>query len=180
MLFFSVEFDKIIKTENFKSKKLFNLHFSLLPKYRGCHTNFFQLYNGERYSGVTLHEMDNSIDGGPIISQMKYKIRKNDTAQDNYIKLMKTAVKLFKSRIEDITYDNYKSKPQNEELAGKYYDRNSANYKELREFIIEKYDLKTHNKLRALIFPAFQYPIVNGKEVKRSLYKNGKFICEYV
>ena len=47
MIFFSVEFDKIIKTENFKSKKLFNLHFSLLPKYRGCHTNFFQLYNGE-------------------------------------------------------------------------------------------------------------------------------------
>ena len=40
--------------------------------------------------------------------------------------------------------------------------------------------LETHNKLRALIFPAFQYPIVNGKEVKRSLYKNGKFICEYV
>ena len=36
------------------------------------------------------------------------------------------------------------------------------------------------NKLRALIFPAFQYPIVNGREVKRSLYKNGKFICEYV
>jgi hypothetical protein len=31
-----------------------------------------------------------------------------------------------------------------------------------------------------LIFPAFQYPIVNGREVKRSLYKNGKFICEYV
>ena len=67
MLFFSVEFDKIIKTENFKSKKLFNLHFSLLPKYRGCHTNFVQLYNGERYSGVTLHEIDNSIYGGPII-----------------------------------------------------------------------------------------------------------------
>ena len=41
-------------------------------------------------------------------------------------------------------------------------------------------DLDTHNKLRALIFPAFQYPIVNGKEVKRSLYKNGKFVCEYV
>ena len=124
--------------------------------------------------------MDNSIDGGSIISQMKYKIRRNDTAQDNYIKLMKTAVKLFKSRIEDITYDNYKSKPQNEELAGKYYDRNSVDYKTIKSMVVEPKDLETHNKLRALIFPAFQYPIVNGKEVKRSLYKNGKFICEYV
>ena len=180
MLFFSVEFDKIIKTENFKSKKLFNLHFSLLPKYRGCHTNFVQLYNGEKYSGVTLHEIDNSIDGGPIISQMKFKIRRNHTAQENYIRLMNTAVKLFKYKIEDILYNNYKSKPQDEKLAGKYYDRNSVDYKSIKSMVVEPYDLETHNKLRALIFPAFQYPIVNGKEVKRSLYKNGKFICEYV
>ena len=45
--------------------------------------------------------------------------------------------------------------------------------------VVENYDLETHNKLRALIFPAFN-TIVNGKEVKRSLYKNGKFVCEYV
>jgi methionyl-tRNA formyltransferase len=180
VIFFSVEFDKIIKTEKFKSKKLFNFHFSLLPKYRGCHTNFFQLYNGERYSGVTLHEIDNSIDGGPIISQMKYKIRRNHTAQENYVRLMNTAVELFKRKIEDIIDNNYKSTPQDDRLAGKYYDRKSADYKSLRDFKIEKYDLETHNKLRALIFPAFQHPVVDGKEVKRSLYKNGKFICEYV
>ena len=180
LLFFSVEFDRIIKTEKFKSKKLFNFHFSLLPKYRGCHTNFVQLYNGEKYSGVTLHEIDNSIDGGPIISQMKFKIRKNHTAQENYIRLMNTAVKLFKCRIGDILYDDYKSKPQDEKLAGKYYDRNSVDYKTIKSMVVEPYDLETHNKLRALIFPAFQYPIVDGKEVKRSLYRNGKFVCEFV
>jgi len=180
MLFFSVEFDKIIKIENFKSNKLFNLHFSLLPKYRGCHTNFVQLYNGERYSGVTLHEIDNSIDGGPIISQMKFKIRRNHTAQENYVRLMNTAVKLFKCKIEDILDNNYKSKPQDDNLAGKYYDRKSVDYKTIKSMVVEPYDLETHNKLRALIFPAYQYPIVNGREVKRSLYKNGKFICEYV
>tara|TARA_B100000902_G_C27216009_1_gene866984 strand:- start:245 stop:988 length:744 start_codon:yes stop_codon:yes gene_type:complete len=180
LLFFSVEFDRIIKTEKFKSKKLFNFHFSLLPKYRGCHTNFFQLWNSERYSGVTLHEMDNSIDGGPIISHMKFKIRRNATAQENYVKLMKTAVDLFKCKIENIIDNDYTSKPQDDELAGNYYGREDADYKSLRDFKIENYDLETHNKLRALIFPAFQYPIVDGKEVKRSLYKNGKFVCEYV
>ena len=138
MLFFSVEFDKIIKTENFKSKKLFNLHFSLLPKYRGCHTNFVQLYNGEKYSGVTLHEIDNSIDGGPIISQMKFKIRRNHTAQENYIRLMNTAGKLFKYKIEDIIYNNYKSKPQDEKLAGKYYDRNSVDYNQFKRLVFKR------------------------------------------
>ena len=39
LYFFSLEFDKIIKTKKFLSKNLFNFHFSLLPKYRGCHTN---------------------------------------------------------------------------------------------------------------------------------------------
>ena len=162
MLFFSVEFDKIIKTENFKSKKLFNLHFSLLPKYRGCHTNFIQLYNGEKYSGV------------------KFKIRRNHDAQENYVRLMNTAVKLFKCKIEYIIDNNYKSKPQDEKLAGKYYDRKSVDYKTIKSMVVKPYNLETHNKLRALIFPAFQYPIVEGKEVKRSILKNGKFVCEFV
>ena len=67
LIFFSLEFEKIINTDKFLSKKLFNFHFSLLPKYRGCHTNFFQIYNGEKYSGVTLHKIDEGIDTGDVI-----------------------------------------------------------------------------------------------------------------
>ena len=48
LLFFSIEYEKIIDINKFRSKKLFNLHFSLLPKYRGCHTNFLQIYHGEK------------------------------------------------------------------------------------------------------------------------------------
>ena len=53
LIFISIEFEELINLKNFKSKELFNFHFSLLPKYRGCHTNFFQLYFGEKNSGVT-------------------------------------------------------------------------------------------------------------------------------
>ena len=38
---FSLEYEQLLDIEKFNSKKLFNFHFSLLPKYRGCHTNFF-------------------------------------------------------------------------------------------------------------------------------------------
>ena len=67
----------ILNIDKFFSKELFNFHFSLLPKYRGCHTNFFQIYNGEKISGVTLHKIDNGIDTGPIIDQLKFSINKN-------------------------------------------------------------------------------------------------------
>ena len=34
--------------------------------------------------------------------------------------------------------------------------------------------LKIHNKIRSLIFPPFQIPVVNGIRVKKSLYKKNK------
>jgi methionyl-tRNA formyltransferase len=74
LYFFSLEYEKIIDTKKFYSKKLYNIHFSLLPKYRGCHTNFFQIFNGEKFSGVTLHQINNGIDTGDIISQHRFKI----------------------------------------------------------------------------------------------------------
>ena len=40
--------------------------------------------------------------------------------------------------------------------------------------------IDTHNKIRALIFPAFQYPIVNGKQVSRSTFANNQIILEYI
>ena len=96
LFFFSLEFDKIIKTELFKSDNLFNFHFSLLPKYRGCHTNYLQIKNGEVQSGVTLHCIDSGIDTGDIIVKKNFNISRNDTAKDNYITLMNTAINLFK------------------------------------------------------------------------------------
>ena len=66
---------------------------------------------------------------------MKFKIRRNH-AQENYVRLMNTAVKLFKCKIEDILDDNYKSKPQDDKLTGKYYDRNSVDYKSLKNFLL--------------------------------------------
>ena len=43
LIFISIEFENIINVKRFSSKELYNFHFSLLPKYRGCHTNFFQI-----------------------------------------------------------------------------------------------------------------------------------------
>jgi len=48
-----------------------NLHPSLLPAYRGPQPLFWQLWNGERNTGVTLHWMDVGVDTGDIAAQAR-------------------------------------------------------------------------------------------------------------
>ena len=173
LFFFSLEYDKIINIKKFHSENLFNLHFSLLPKYRGCHTNFLQVYHGEKYSGVTLHKINNGIDEGDVIDQKKFMIKLNDTAYDNYFKLMKCSVLVFKKNINKIIKSKYSTKKQ-KLSSGHYYTRGSVDYKKISKFNMKKPTLKIHNKIRSLIFPPFQIPVVNGIRVKKSLYKKNK------
>tara|TARA_Y100000996_G_scaffold372067_1_gene320790 strand:+ start:582 stop:1340 length:759 start_codon:yes stop_codon:yes gene_type:complete len=173
LYFFSLEFESILKVNKFKSKNLFNIHFSVLPKYRGCHTNYFQILNGERVSGVTLHIIDKGIDTGSIIDVAKFMINKNDTAFDNYLKLLNKSSYLFKKNIKKILENKFKLKKQNL-IKGSYYSRKSVNYKKLTNIKKLKHNIKTHNKIRSLIFPPFQLPIYNGKKIKKSIYRNKK------
>ena len=101
-----------------------------MPKYRGCHTNYFQILKGERVSGVTLHIIDKGIDTGSIIDVAKFKINKNDTAFENYLKLLNKSSYLFKKNIKRVLENKFKLKKQNP-LKGSYYSRKSVNYKKL-------------------------------------------------
>ncbi len=173
LLFFSLEYDKIINIKNFKSHNLFNFHFSLLPKYRGCHTNFLQIYKGEKFSGVTLHKIDSGIDTGDIIDKIKFRIKINDTALDNYRKLMKFSTKLFKRNLNNIIISKYNLRKQILSN-GRYFNKRSVNYKNKLKITMNKPSLKNHNRIRSLIFPPYQLPLVNGVKVLKSVYKNKK------
>lgn len=48
-------------------KGAFNIHFSLLPKYRGADPVFWQLKRGERVTGVTIHLLAEAVDEGDIV-----------------------------------------------------------------------------------------------------------------
>tara|TARA_B100002003_G_scaffold240224_1_gene260530 strand:+ start:20 stop:784 length:765 start_codon:yes stop_codon:yes gene_type:complete len=173
LIFFSLEYDKIININNFKSHNLFNFHFSLLPKYRGCHSNFLQIYKGEKFSGVTLHKIDSGIDTGDIIDQIKFRIKINDTALDNYRKLMKFSTKLFKRNLNNIINNKYNLRKQILSN-GRYFNKKSVNYKNKLKITMNKSSLKNHNRIRSLIFPAYQLPLVNGVKVLKSVYRNKK------
>ena len=60
------------------SGKLINIHPSLLPKYKGLDTHKRVLDNNEEYHGVTVHYVDNTLDGGPICAQLSLKVETQD------------------------------------------------------------------------------------------------------
>ena len=59
-----------------------------------------------------MHEIDSGIDTGDIIDQIKFKIRINDTAYENYLRLMRFSIILLKKNLFKILSNNYKSKKQ--------------------------------------------------------------------
>lgn len=61
-------------------KKLaFNIHGSLLPKYRGRTPHVWAIINNETEAGVTAHVIDDSCDTGDVLKQIIVPIEENDT-----------------------------------------------------------------------------------------------------
>ena len=58
--------------------KLINIHPSLLPKYKGLETHRKVLENNDKYHGVTVHFVDNTLDGGPICAQSSLRVETKD------------------------------------------------------------------------------------------------------
>jgi methionyl-tRNA formyltransferase len=74
----------------------FNLHGSLLPRYRGrCPANWV-LINGERETGVTLHYMVAKADAGDIVAQRRVAIADDDTAYSLHGKLTAAAGEMMR------------------------------------------------------------------------------------
>ena len=61
--------------------KLINIHPSLLPKYKGLETHRKVLENNDQYHGVTVHFVDNTLDGGPICAQSSLRVETKDIKQ---------------------------------------------------------------------------------------------------
>lgn len=185
LIFISLEFDKIIKPSHFKTKYLYNMHFSLLPKYKGVYTATLPLINGEKKGGVTFHLIDEGIDTGDIVDYRAYVIDINDTARDLYFKNLKHSFKLFKKVIKSILNKNVKTIKQSH-LGASYYSKKAINFENIN-IDFNKSSFEIHNQIRAFIFPEYQLPKIDDKEIykciltdekikERKTMKKGKFI----
>ena len=86
----------------------YNIHFSLLPKYRGALCISEAIKNQDEQTGVTLIKMDDKLDHGPIIAQSEVAIDIEDNVASLTTKLTQAAIKLLKTQLPLITANNHK------------------------------------------------------------------------
>ena len=161
----SLEYDKIIRMSEVKSWRAYNIHFSALPKYRGCLTSAWPLRNGEKESGVTLHEITSRIDSGPIVDQIQFPIGPYITSEDLYHLYQHNGFELFKRNIMILLSDKKVSARVQSERGASYYRRSSIDFRNrtIRNFALPATTVA--NYVRSLIFKPYQLPVFHNKKI---------------
>ena len=166
LAFISLEFDRIIDPEKFRSADLYNIHFSALPAYKGMYTSALPLMYNEKESGVTLHKIDSGIDTGPIIDQQIFDISELDTARELYNEYLEYSKGLLSRWIDKLLSGNIGSTKQSAH-GSSYYSKKTIDYSKLViDFTATAQQIK--NQVRAYTFPEFQVPSVYDYKVNRA------------
>ena len=84
--------------KSFKGK-IINIHPSLLPKYKGLNTHERVLKKNEKFTGCSVHFVNEKLDGGKIILQKKIKIFKKDDVKSLKNRVLKEEYKLYPKSI---------------------------------------------------------------------------------
>ena len=98
-------------------KGSFNLHASLLPKYRGAAPIQWALINGETETGLTTFKLAEKVDTGNIYLHEKVEIKPEDNFELLHDKLSEIGSRIVLETIEMIDNGNYELKTQDDSLA---------------------------------------------------------------
>jgi methionyl-tRNA formyltransferase len=91
-----------------------NFHPGLLPEYAGLHAHQWAIRNGEREFGVTVHRMEQRIDTGAIVGQLRFPIRPEDTGLSLFSRCLAVGAELFPRIVAQIVRgDPLDNVPQN-------------------------------------------------------------------
>jgi len=149
----SVQFDRILdgKWLRLPQKDSLNLHFSYLPRLRGCYPTKWAIIK-EDWTGVTLHSIDEGIDTGDILDQVKVKICGKETDQTLYHKLTNASIKLFEKNIYCMLENSFPHKTKQDDSIASYHPKEIP-YDGILDL---KMDLDFCERfLRAFTFPPF-------------------------
>ncbi|MGC8925222.1 MAG: methionyl-tRNA formyltransferase [Calditerrivibrio sp.] len=137
-----------------------NVHFSLLPKYRGAAPVNWAIINGEKETGVATMKMDEGLDTGDILLMKSIPIEKDDTAITLSEKLSKLGADLLIETLKN--YDHITPTPQ---------DHASHTYAPIIKKEDGKIDFTKHAEVIERMIRGFQpwptaYCFYKGKMVK--------------
>ena len=75
--------------------QILNIHPAILPSFPGLHSQRQAIEYGVKYSGCTVHFVDEGVDTGPIILQAVVKVSDNDTEETLSKKILKFEHKIY-------------------------------------------------------------------------------------
>ena len=121
-LLLSVYYRRVLPDEMLAVPPLgaFNMHGSLLPKFRGRAPVNWAVLKGEPRTGATLHAMTRRADAGPIVDQEAVPIGPEDTAFEVQQRVDAAAVAILARRLEELKAGNAPARPQDEAAATRF------------------------------------------------------------
>jgi methionyl-tRNA formyltransferase len=155
-----------------------NVHYSLLPKYRGATPLEAALLAGDRETGVTIQKMAKKLDAGDSIAQKVMEIGPLETARELRPKLITMGATLLADTLPVYLAGDIVSAPQDASLSS----RARKLSKEDGLLSLDAPALVNWNKYRAYADSIGTYFFKNGKRVKitKASFMNGNFIVERV
>ncbi|MGB0715814.1 MAG: methionyl-tRNA formyltransferase [Phycisphaerae bacterium] len=156
-----------------------NLHCAPLPEYRGCNVCTFAILNGETRFGVTLHQIDEKPDHGPVLAICRFDVAETETARSLMTKTEQAGLQLFEQIVPDIleaaaernqgafTGKPLHSFPATSVSSWKYYPRDAIRTDGFKEINLSWSAVRIDRTVRALDFPPFEpaYLIINERKI---------------
>ncbi|HVX92862.1 MAG TPA: methionyl-tRNA formyltransferase [Candidatus Dojkabacteria bacterium] len=135
--------------------KSINIHFSLLPKYRGAVPIQMAILKGEKITGISIVQMVQKLDAGPILKEYEEEIFDTDTNQTLRERLVKKGSEVLPDVLEQWCKGEIKAKEQDEAQATYCYEREIA--KEQAQINFETMDAQYIERMVRAFIP---WPVV--------------------
>lgn len=175
-VFISLEFDRIVDPAKINTDRIYNIHFSKLPKYKGMYTSVWPVLLGDDESAVTLHKIDTGIDTGDILAQRCFALTDEDRSQDLYRKYIDNSKVLLREIFGGIVKGTLAEQVQCAE-GSTYYSKSSIDFSNVSlDFNQTAWQLK--RQLYAFSFRPYQLLSFNGKNVASVVITKNKSIAK--
>ena len=165
-----VSFKNIFSQEFLRmNNNIFNVHLSLLPKFKGPSPVETQILNDEVNIGYSIFKIDEKVDSGPLIFSNKIDHKNDLYASDVYKNMFNDFTNSFNEIIKNLNSEFIQQK-ENETLTKKFIKS---------DFCINNDDVETaQSKIRAFDVIGPAYVIHNDKNIKIHKYTNSNLGLE--
>lgn len=139
-----------------------NIHGSLLPKYRGRTPHVWSIINGEDYSGITAHIIEETVDTGDIIDQISVRIDRDDTGY--------SLLKKFEGLYPELLINSLNKLDENEPLNkqsendASFFGKRTAEMGYI-DFYKNANEVINYVRAQANPYPGAYYYLIDGKKI---------------